>query len=201
MLNTYTAHRELIDFAFTSLTEIPDIKGPTFTFAHITAPHPPFVFDAEGLPLTPSYAYSFFDGNLFPGTQEQYKTGYIDQVQFINQQLESTIDAILEKSEIPPIIIIMGDHGSRLSADFINPVNTCVREGFSNFAALYLPGVDGSSVPADITSINVFRLILDEYFGADLGMLENHAYFAGNGQFYDYDDVTSLLHQDCEIFP
>lgn len=201
LLNTYTAHRELIDFAFTSLAEIPDIKGPTFTFAHITAPHPPFVFDAEGLPITPSYAYSFYDGNLFPGTQEQYITGYVGQLQSINQQLESAIDAILNKSETPPIIIIMGDHGSRLGTDFINPANTCVREGFSNFAAFYLPGLDADAVPADITSVNVFRLVLDQYFGAELGLLENHAYFAGNGQFYHYDDVTSLLHQECEVSP
>lgn len=201
LLNTYAAHRELIDFAFTSLAEIPDIEGPTFTFAHITAPHPPFVFDADGLPITPSYAYSFFDGNLFPGTQEQYITGYVDQLQSINQQLENTIDAILEKSETPPIIVIMGDHGSRLSADFINPANTCIREGFSNFAAFYLPGLDADTVPSDITSVNVFRLILDQYFGAKLGMLENRAYFSGNGQFYDYDDVTSLLHQECKVSP
>ena len=201
LLNTYASHRELIDFAFTSLAEIPEIEGPTFTFTHITAPHPPFVFDAEGLPITPSYAYSFFDGNLFPGTQEQYKTGYVDQLQAINQQLESTIDAILEKSETPPIIIIMGDHGSRLGADFIDPANTCIQEGFSNFAAFYLPNLDGDTVPSDITSVNVFRLILDQYFGAELGMLENHAYFAENGQFYYYDDVTSRLHQACEISP
>lgn len=200
-LNTNAAHRELIDFAFASLAEIPEIEGPTFTLTHITAPHPPFVFDAEGLPITPSYAYSFYDGNLFPGTQEQYITGYVGQLQSINQQLERAIDAILNKSETPPIIIIMGDHGSRLGADFIDPANTCVREGFSNFAAFYLPGLDADAVPADITSVNVFRLILDQYFGAELGLLENHAYFAGNGQFYHYDDVTSLLHQECEVSP
>lgn len=201
-INTYASHRKTIGFAFESLSAIPDIEGPKFVFTHITAPHPPFVFDKDGNEITPPYDYSFVDGTSFPGTREEYRQGYIEQLQYINGQLEKTIDVILEKSENPPIIILMADHGSRLLTDFAIPANTCIHEGYSNFAAFYLPGADEDLIPADITPVNVFRIIFDQYFGTEFGLLENGYYFSSDGiHYYQFEDVASRLHQSCEVSP
>jgi hypothetical protein len=201
-LNTYDSHRETIEFAFTTLSEIPAYDGPKFVFSHITAPHPPFVFDGEGNPITPTYDFAFVDGSSFHGTREEYKQGYIDQVKYVNRQLEQVIDSILENSKNPPIIILMADHGSRLLTDFRIPANTCIHEAYSNFAAFYLPGADGHIIPEDITPVNVFRIIFDEYFGAEFGLLENEYYFSSDGvHIYQFEDVTSRIHQQCEVSP
>jgi hypothetical protein len=201
-LNTYSSHRKIVNFAFLTLSEIPELDSPKFIYSHITSPHPPFVFDKYGQPVEPSYEFSFYDGIDFPGSKEQYMMEYVDQLQYINQQLIMAIDSILEQSEIPPVIVIMGDHGSRLYSDFAEPANSCISEGFSNFMALYLPGMDPAEVPSNITSVNVFRLIFDYYFGTEFGMLENRYYFFSDEVIaYRFKDVGQSIDLDCEVVP
>jgi hypothetical protein len=40
--------RTIVLGIFDELKEIPKIKDPTFSFAHVLVPHPPFIFDREG---------------------------------------------------------------------------------------------------------------------------------------------------------
>jgi hypothetical protein len=57
---------------------------------------------------------------------------------------------------------------------------------------MLLPGVDESDIPKDITSVNTFRFLLSEYFGADLPLLPNRILVPKpNGP--GFDDVTSRL--------
>lgn len=202
LLNTYSSHRELINYSFSTLSEIPEIDGPKFIYSHIISPHPPFVFDKNGAAIEPSYEYSFLDGVDYPESEEEYKTGYIEQLKYVNQQLQKVIASILEESETPPIIIIMGDHGSRLYSDFSDPDNACISESFSNFMALYLPGMEADEIPFDITSINVFRLIFDHYFQTDFGLLDNKYYFFSNeGIPFNFKDVGQSLNIECDVTP
>jgi len=116
--------------------------------------------------------------------------------------LQKVIASILEESETPPIIIIMGDHGSRLYSDFSDPDNACISESFSNFLALYLPGMEADEIPFDITSINVFRLIFDHYFQTDFGLLDNKYYFFSNeGIPFNFKDVGQSLNIECDVTP
>jgi len=199
LLKSYSSHRKTVNFAFKALSEIPNIAGPKFVFTHITSPHPPFVFDMDGQPVLPSYNFSMNDGNEFPGTREQYKYGYVNQLQYINQQLENTINLILEKSENPPIIVVLADHGSRMLTDFSSPENSCIRESFSNFVAIYLLGRDDDVIPSDITPVNVFRVIFDQYFGTEFGMLDNEYYSSNNA--YQFEDVGSRINEVCTFLP
>ena len=202
LVNTYSSHRELINFAFVTLSKIPEIEGPKFIYSHIKAPHPPFVFDKYGRPIEPDYEYTLYDGENFPSTTDLYKAGYIEQLQYITFRLENTIDAILEKSKTPPIIIVISDHGSRLYSDFSSSNKTCVSEAFSNFMALYLPGIDPTTVPLDISSVNVFRLVFNNYYGTDLNILENHYYFfSDEGIPYRFKDVGQSIDLECEPLP
>ena len=197
ILRTYQSHRKSIDFTFESLLEVPDINNPKFVFAHITAPHPPFVYDKDGQPVQPSYNFTIKDANEFPGTREQYISGYVDQLQYLNRQLEKVIDSILEKSVNPPIIVLLADHGSRMLTDFSSPENSCFRESYSNFAAFYLPGQDVNVVPFDITPVNVFRLIFDQYFGTEMGLLENKYGFSKTA--YQSRVIAERFNDKCDL--
>ena len=200
LLNTYPSHRKMVEFELKAISEIPDLESPKFVYAHIIAVHPPFIFDKNGNSITPEYKFSFGDDKEFPGNLEQYRTGYIHQLQFINHQMESVIDSILKSSVNPPIIIILGDHGSGMLTDYSTPSNGCIRERFSNFAAFYLPGMEKNEFPMDISSVNIFRLIFDRYFGTDLKLLENEYYFPGDPTFiFRYKDIADRLNDQCEI--
>jgi hypothetical protein len=100
------------------------------------------------------------------------------------------VEAILEKSKTPPIILIQADHGSGLLTDFSSAENTCIKERFSPFAAYYLPGMNLETVPSDLTTVNLFRMIFNQYFAADLPLLEN--------QHYYYEDQTARSDLDME---
>ncbi len=91
--------------AFDVLAKIPERKGSTFVFAHILAPHQPFIFDRNGNPVPMSLLE--VEGN----TIQNYRRGYLDQWLFVSKKVEKLVDDILTKSEIPPVIILQADHG------------------------------------------------------------------------------------------
>lgn len=169
----YDAHRDLIIENFNILGSIPENQKPKFVFAHIIAPHPPFVFNKEGEAIKPGYNFSFTDGNDYPGAAVEYQTRYVEQLQYINVLVEKMVDEILQKSKTPPIIILQADHGPRMLSGSGTTENVCIRERFSIFAAYYFPGKHANSIPENISPVNTFRIVLNEYFRTDLSLLEN----------------------------
>lgn len=197
---SYDTHRRIALHSFESLLEIPEIAGPKFVFAHLPVPHPPFVFDRDGEHLNPPGNFTLNDGDDFEGSQREYQSGYIGQVEFVNRQMQLVVDGILKKSETPPIILIQSDHGSGLLTDFSSAENTCVRERFSPFAAYYLPGVDSEVIPSDLSAVNLFRLLLNQYFHADLPLLKNeHYYYRPTSFIFRVVDVSSRIGDECRL--
>ncbi len=192
-------HRDITSFNIESLKTAVSLPGPKFVFSHIIVPHPPFVFDAEGNPIDSDVSFTFDspDSSIF--SKAEYKTRYIDQVKFINNEMRKVIKALLEDSVNPPIIVIQADHGSALYVDFNDLPGSCMKERFSNFAAYYLPGALPDVIPQDISAVNIFRIVLDEYFNAHLGILENHQYFMDGFYLFDNQDVTDRVDDSCVI--
>ena len=174
----YGAHRNWILFNFKSLADIPDMPGPKFVFAHILAPHPPFVFDAQGQPVEPNRDYQIMDGSAFAGDWKEYQAGYSAQVQFINTELTKTIQTILTQSTTPPIIVVQGDHGPGSLLDWRSVDATCNWERTSILNAYYLPDDGADLLYPEITPVNTFRLILSHYLGADLELLPDRVFYA-----------------------
>jgi hypothetical protein len=84
------------------------MPGPKFVFAHLVVPHQPFVFGPNGESFViPEKVHK---GNTYY-TNRDYQLGYANQVAFISDRIAQVVESILEKSSIPPIIIIQGDHG------------------------------------------------------------------------------------------
>lgn len=191
---SFDDHRDLILYNFSTLTEISKDDDPKFVFAHIISPHPPFVFDENGESLTPYYKYSFNDANDIALTDGEYHEGYVKQLQFLNKQIEILVDEILINSKTPPIIILQADHGPGMLTDFRSSANTCLKERFSIFAAYYLPGISGDVIPKDITPVNLFRIVFNEYFDANFDMLPRyHYYYQDTVYLFRSEEVTSIV--------
>ena len=144
------------------LPRIPDIRGPKFVFVHIIIPHFPFIFTPDGQFQTDPGYYSG-KGNI--AINEEYKKkGYLNQVQFDNNQLLVIIKTLLADSKTPPIIIIQGDHG-------LNGENR-----FVILNAYYLPGNGNALLYPQITPVNTFRVIFNTYFGSHFELLPDISY-------------------------
>jgi hypothetical protein len=187
---SYDTHRRIILYAFERLPEVAAMEGPKYVFAHIVAPHPPYVFDRAGNPIDPIYPFTL---------SVEEKTGYIEQLQFINRAMLATIDGILANSEFPPIIIIQGDHGPGTLTNHDSLENSCLYERYSILNAYYLPGVDEASVPMDLSPVNSFRFIFNTYFNGDLEILPNRQYFSTSAHFYEFTDVTGQTQEMCNL--
>jgi phosphoglycerol transferase MdoB-like AlkP superfamily enzyme len=176
-------YQEHILSSFNQLAEISSLPGSKFVYFHVLAPHAPFIFDQNG-PITPDKPYYLVRD--FRGTQEERISGYIGQVSYLNWQVEKAIDAILENSSVSPIIIIQGDHGPGI---YLNS-KACLRERTSILNAYYLPGVSNNPIYETITPVNSFRIIFNQYFGAQFKLLDDRVYYNGNGEDFKFVDVT-----------
>ncbi len=165
------------------------IASPKIVFIHIVAPHPPFVFDAKGNPITPPELV-MRDGSRYPGSKENYLIGYREQLLFINHQLEFMLDSILSQSATPPVIILQGDHGPGAYLDWSSADNSCIIERTAILNAYLLPDVNEDVLYPEITPVNTFRVILNSYLGTDYPLLEDRTYMPTWDKPYEFIDVT-----------
>lgn len=174
---------------YNTLIEISASETPTFTFAHILMPHGPFVFDSDGnVPKDIDQRISIFS---FAGDDEHsMEPFYLAQSEYTAEITVATIQTILEESEIPPVIIIMSDHGPDMPAAFDNEY---YEKRIPIFNAYYFPyGGDAQLYPS-ITPVNSLRVLLNYYFGADLPILEDNLYVSRwtDGIYYEFENVTT----------
>lgn len=180
-------------YVFDHLAEMPRQPGPVFVFAHIVAPHNPFVFDRRGQPIVSSEPDRFSDAAVANGPKEQYIQRYIDQLIFINRKTQTLIDSILSQSKNPPVIILQADHGPASTLDWYNPSPVAFRERFAILNAYYLPRFDYADLYDDLSPVNTFRIVLNHYFQARLPLLPDESYFSPVIHPYRLTNVTSLI--------
>ncbi len=130
------------------LQDIPKLSGPKFVHAHIIPPHRPYIFNADG------------SLNENPDEVDPIE-GYREQVAFIEPRILDVLEAIIETSDQPPIIVLQGDHG--FGKKYVT----------SNLLALYLPENGAKGLSEHMTLINVFPHIFNTYFGTDFDYLPN----------------------------
>lgn len=171
-------HRGRVLYALEHVSDYADDPGPQFVFAHILSPHAPYVFTSTGEPRHGVDPFTLLDDRM---DTEWSPSLYRDQVIFINTKTLQMVDEILAKSELDPIIIIQADHSSRAWVDLYPSAEIRQQILYPIFLALYLPdGVENVQPYADISPVNIFRLILNRYFGMDLDMLMETRYFLVN---------------------
>ena len=164
---------------FEALKDVPLDSAPTFAFAHELVPHLPYVLDADCRPVA----------RATTATEEAdtpaQRAAYLAQMACVDRITLGTVREILRRSATPPIILILGDHGSRFSdvRYYEHPESASPQfldERFGAFAAAYLPAGGDSILANPVTLVNVFRYVLSYYFGAQLPPLPNAHYVSGD---------------------
>ena len=184
-LDPYMGFRKKIIFYLNKLTEMPDIREPTFVFVHLPSPHPPFVFGRDGEFIENTREFSSGDADDFEGSTEEYIEGYRNQLHYLNVLVENAINGLLSKSESPPIIILQADHGpvSTLTL-YIN--KTDIEERISILNAYYLPYSGDEKLYSTISPVNSFRVIFNHYFNTSYALLDDKSYFTDPDYPYDF---------------
>jgi hypothetical protein len=164
----------LLDWKLDQLARLADARRPVFAFLHLAAPHEPYVYRADcshQAPLWPPRD----DGAWEPVV----KRAYVATIQCLNRKLLGVVDTILRRSAVPPIILIQSDHGharfGRSVPDLPDVPAERVAERLSVFAAYLLPGLRATEVWDTITPVNVTRLVLRHYFGAEMPPLPDRS--------------------------
>lgn len=187
----YDSHRQRTRFIFDHLPIAIQTDQPTFVFAHIISPHPPFVFGKNGERDNPDMAFSTLDANYFTEVagRNEYVLRYRNQVIYLNTLIKNTIDQILSRPGKKPIIIIQGDHGPGSRIDWNSAENSFIDERMSILNAYYFPDQDYSNLYPEITPVNTFRVILDQYLGTNLGITDDRVFFSLMATWYDFIEV------------
>jgi len=193
--NPYERHRRRIDFQLTNLPRVAGGSAPTFIFAHILCPHPPFVL-GNSLEEDPHRPYDFRDGSFYEaggGSLEEYLTGYPRQVDRLNDRLTELVDSLLKKARRPTVIILQSDHGSGAYTDCLRGKQTDFSERMSNLCAIYTPGGPIPELYDGITPVNIFRILFNHYLHTDYPRLPDKSYFSTTTQPNHFIDVTEKV--------
>jgi hypothetical protein len=163
----YIQYRERIEYTLDKLETVASLDGPKFVFAHILAPHDPFVFDQDGNFVYRETPFTLNNDKeyLTPGT---YVAGYTSELQYLNQRVEEVVNAILAESDVPPVIILQGDHGA--------PRTRVINGDSAILNAYYFPGDGSEQLYATISPVNTFRLIFNQYYNGQFSLLEDRPY-------------------------
>ncbi|MEX0787506.1 MAG: hypothetical protein WD040_01780, partial [Anaerolineales bacterium] len=169
--------RERTRFVLDSFDELAHLPGPKLVVIHIIAPHPPFVFDADGNSIDPGQFLN--EGGTY--TRSSYAEGYQGQLTFINREIQRAAALLIDESSSPPVIVIQGDHGPWLLPPDLH---------FKILNAYYLPGHMDALYPS-ISPVNTFRVIIDSYLGGNLGLLEDTTYNSPVPNIYQFTPVPN----------
>lgn len=161
LLSTEKAHYDLINYNFKQLEQLPQAESPQFVYAHFVAPHSPYVFAPDG---------SFeFTTTTAPG--------YVNEIAYIEKRVLELISNLIDNSDVQPVILLQSDHG--LAAEVSN----------ANLMAYYMPKGGDEALYISITPVNSFRIVFNQYFGADYPLLEDVARSAVYEAPYDFTIV------------
>ena len=189
----FALHRRRVEYILDKLTDLDNIRDPKFVFAHLVCPHPPCVFDENGGAVQRDWGFSFADGDHYTdqgGDMADYKNGYGPQVLYLSKRIIEVVDGILAQSGTPPIIVIQGDHGPGTELSWSSLAKSNVHERFPILNAYYLPDGGDSLLSHNITPVNSFRVILNEYFGKNYPMLPQRVFYTTRARPYKYYEVT-----------
>ena len=178
-----------IGYQVDSLRDVSENPDPTFTFAHILLPHPPYVFDHEG-------------NFVPPGSDRTDEQSYVEQLRHCNDVILQIVDMLRDAPGPDPIIIVQSDEGPHppqedgitvMKAGWADASDTELGRKLRILNAYYLPD-DDRRIADDMTPVNTFRMILDDYYGAKLPLLPNRTYiYTEYNRPYEFEDVTDRL--------
>jgi hypothetical protein len=149
--------------------------GPVFVVAHVISPHAPYAVDGDC-------------------RSPPRRTTYLGQLECVNQRVLHLVTELIARSEVPPIILLQGDHGTATLgySDWPSPARVpaaAARERFGAFGAYYLPAGGAAEFGDTVTVVNVMGNVLRHYFGARLPREPDAQYLSLERAPYDFRRV------------
>ena len=191
-LNNRKGHYNYILDQIGKVGDVVEQVGTKFVFYHNLLTHVPYVFTEDG-----RYVSRSVEG------LKKMEENYITQLKFTNNVLKQLIETILNDSENPPVIILQSDEGpypddfrkDTANFEWRQATKDELREKFGILNAYYLPGVETKNVLyPEITPVNSFRIVFNEYFKEQLPKLDDFSYAQTKyHNLYDVFDVTNLM--------
>lgn len=135
-------------------TDISASRKPHFIYGHFLITHEPHLYDNQGRLHT-----EYLD-------TDPMKT-YTTQIEYANFVIDDLITYILRHNKKNTILILMGDHGFRRLPEELNAFR------FPNLMAIYFPEQNYKQLYETISPVNMFRLLLNEYFDQHLPLLSD----------------------------
>lgn len=200
-------HRRIVLHPFEKIEEI--VAGansggaPVLACLWIDSPHPPFVFDDAGNPVTVmKRGAAAIDRWAIDNDQDRrdYVMNYRKQLTFITIKTVKMIEHIIKNSKRPPVILLQSDHGPASLFEFekmpADPL--ALRERFGILNAYYFGGKPASAAAdaglrESVTPVNSFRAVFNLYFGAGMKLLKDECFHSTWLRPYDFTKVTGRL--------
>lgn len=181
-----------------------EASGGRFIFTHLLIPHDPYFFNADGSISTTAAS---------DNTGKPIKQKYLGQVQYINSQMKQILSLIKDRSHGQALVVLQADegpypiqlNGENFDQDSANEeINDQDMRSWSdrdlamkygNLAAYYLPGTSQTDLASGANNLNVFRLVLNQYFGGQFNYLPQcyYAYPNGRSQPMVYSEISQRL--------
>jgi len=186
----YTADlvRRFHAYGFQHLEESATRQGPTFAFAHILLPHPPYVYLPDG--RSPGRG----DGTHGRTVERQYA----DQVRYTNARVLEAIDKLIAApGGDEAVIIIQADEGpfpeafnaDQRTFEWLGASNEEVVQKFGILNALRMPGIDpeAAGLTPRSSPVNNLRLVFNAYFDAGLELWPDDTFLSPDyARAYDF---------------
>jgi len=180
--------RQVIRGTLASIPSIRPGRRPVFVFGHVLCPHAPYVFLRDGSPGPLVGAVHDFSSPARCDISV-YRRRYAEQLHYLNILLRPMIDKVLATAGPDAVIIMHGDHGSRLAVDLCQPRKGDFRRFFGVFCALHMPRAQAGLYPS-ITPINITRLLARTYLGEQSPPLPDENYYTPWLAPYNFTRVT-----------
>jgi hypothetical protein len=131
---------------------------PKFVYTHLLMPHSPYYYDSAGKAMPV---------NELPCDSLRNPVQYVSYLQYCNKRMLALTDDIIAHSPNPPLIILAGDHGFRDYPD------KDYQAEFINLQAVLLPSRNYKEFYNDMSSVNLFRVVLNTEFRQQLPLLKD----------------------------
>jgi|GEM_PF-1266417 len=173
----------MLDWKFEELAKLTGGSRPQFVLAHLAVPHEPYIYGADCQHRMPFWPERDLGENA-----PRVRAAYLDQIRCLNEKLSRLITRLQDASEVPPIIIVQGDHGHGLLGRNLPGLDETARwqveDRVSAFSAFAVPGLPPSALPDTVTPINLLRAVLRHAFSATLPPVENATFWSSYDRPY-----------------
>lgn len=135
------------------------LNKPVFAYTHFMIPHNPYLRDEDGNMLAT------------PDPEGGNMAAYLQQVKYSNKLIRQLTECLLSDATHDKIIIFQGDHGFR------HYTNVPESNQFLALNALYFYDGDYSQLKKNMSHVNTFRAVINNFFNGQMPFLEDRVFY------------------------